>query len=67
MVRDIEVYRGLKIEKTGRTSSDYCVAFPHEPFFERRVRWGTIDEIRSDIDFYVDNGRPPPRVKGSWA
>lgn len=32
-----------------------------------RVRWGTLAEVKADVDHWKDTGAMPPRLKGSWA
>lgn len=50
------VYKGYEIVKTGRQAWDYRVCF------SGRTRWGTLDEVKADIDSVVSGiGLPSPQ------
>lgn len=51
-------YKGFPIHG-GRTYQDYRVDFPG------RSRWGTLREIRQDIDAYLIGALPPPTRGGN--
>lgn len=50
-------YRGHTLTR-GRTFQDWSVFFPSL----NRVRWGTLDEVRADVDAVVE-GRGLPSVQ----
>jgi hypothetical protein len=50
------LYRGFTLHR-GRTFQDWRVDFPG------RTRWGTLAEVRSDVDAYL-SGLLPPRRSG---
>lgn len=50
-------YRGFRI-KRGRTFQDYQVNL------SGRVRWGTLAEIKADIDAFLSGTLPAPKRGG---
>jgi len=54
------VYRGHTLKNRTRRTNDWSVAW------QGRVRWGTLDEIKADVDCLVTYGYLP-REKTSWA
>lgn len=51
-------YRGFKISKTGRAAWDNHIAIG------QRQRWGTIEELKTDIDSHLDGLGLPAKQKG---
>ena len=51
-------YRGFSISKTGRAAWDHHVAIGE------RQRWGTLDEIKNDIDSHLDGMGLPSKERG---
>lgn len=54
-------YRGRKIMNRGGKVNDW---FTRDG--KGRTRWGTIGQIRADIDSLLDFGHFPPKSRG-WA
>ena len=52
---ETETYRGVQIKRRGRGKYDWFVSDA------ARVRWGSKDEIKQDVDFLLEHGRLPPR------
>lgn len=46
---NIREYRGFYIDKTGKSFQDYHVKIGD------KHKWGTLSEIRKDIDEYISN------------
>lgn len=54
-------YRGFTLTR-GRTYQDWSVYFPSL----RRARWGTLDEVRADVDAVLSGaGLPMPKRGGN--
>ena len=47
-------YRGFDIKKTGRQAHDWCCKFGKRP------RWGTLEELKVDIDNHLKGMTLPP-------
>lgn len=43
------VYKDFTIDKTGRSFQDYHIKLGD------KHKWGTLEEIKKDIDNYIDN------------
>lgn len=56
------VYREMKIVKTGRASWDYRVDFVIDG--NPRSRWGTLEELKADIDLVLDGFGLPSKQRG---
>jgi len=58
-------YRGFALQRAG---SDWCVTFPtgNTQTGGPRTRWGTLAEIRADIDAYLE-GTLEPHRRPMWA
>ena len=52
------VYRGYTITR-GRTYQDYCVNLDG-----LRTRYGTLEEVRADIDNWISGMLPEPKREG---
>jgi hypothetical protein len=52
-------YRGFTLHR-GRSYQDWRVDFPG------RARWGTLAEVRADVDAYL-SGTLAPHRRPSWA
>jgi hypothetical protein len=63
----MKTYRGFSLY-SGRTYQDWRVTFPsgNGKNNSARTRWGTLDEIRSDVDAYL-SGTLPQHKRPSWA
>ena len=49
MSKNIREYRGFYIDKTGKSFQDYHVKIGD------KHKWGTLSEIKKDIDEYISN------------
>jgi len=58
-------YRGFALQRAG---SDWCVTFPtgNVQTGGPRAKWGTLAEIRADIDSYLA-GTLEPHRRPMWA
>ena len=56
-MQEIE-YKGHAL-KRGRTFQDWCVYFEKD----KRARYGTLEEVKKDIDDYLIGSLPPKKQR----
>ena len=52
-------YKGYEIKKTGKTKYDYAVNL------DGRTRWGSVEELKADIDQHKSGGLPSAKRGGN--
>lgn len=55
-------YRGYRLSNRGGGKADWFVSDGRG-----RVRWGSLAEVRADVDALIQYGRFPPKAWTTWA